>query len=98
MWDRTNESATKGAEELVLRMLASEVRESEPLQEYAALRAIGKLRLYLMKFIGTVGFQALLSRALALSKLEVSCLGPVQVKPDGSLSGFIQGVPTRDTN
>lgn len=47
-----------------------------------------KLRPYLVTLMGTVGFQALLSRALALANAEVPWLRAVEVKGDGSLHGF----------
>ena len=38
--------------------------------------------------MGTAGFRALLSRALALAGAEVAWLGEIHVKADGSLEGL----------
>ncbi len=53
-----------------------------------AIRIFEKLRTTLAKLMGVVGFQALLSRALALAKAEVPSLGEVRVREDGSIKGF----------
>ena len=47
-----------------------------------------KLRPHLVTFMGNVGFQALLSRALSLANAEVRWLRTVQVKADGSMEGW----------
>jgi len=46
-----------------------------------------KLRPHLATLMGTGGFRALLSRALALATVEVPWLRSVHVKADGSLEG-----------
>jgi hypothetical protein len=47
-----------------------------------------KLRRHLATLMGVNGFQALLSRALALAKTEVPLLSTVNVKVDGALEGL----------
>ena len=47
-----------------------------------------KLRPHLATLMGTAGYGALLSRALALARGEVPRLGPVQVQADGSVAGL----------
>jgi hypothetical protein len=46
-----------------------------------------KLRLSLMVLVGTSGFRALISRALALAAVEVRWLRAVQVRTDGAFEG-----------
>jgi hypothetical protein len=47
-----------------------------------------KLRPHLGTLMGSIGFNALLSRALARAEAEVPSLRTVQVKADGSLAGI----------
>jgi hypothetical protein len=47
-----------------------------------------KLRLSLVKFAGNAGYRTLISRALAMAKVEAPSLEAVQIRPDGSLEGF----------
>ena len=54
-------------------------------------RVIEKLRPDLMTLMGSMGFRALLSRALAQATPEVAWLSAVHVKSDGSLEGLSQG-------
>jgi len=49
---------------------------------------MGKIRTYLTKIVGVAGFQALLTRALALAAAEVSWLKTVSVQADANLEGF----------
>jgi len=49
-----------------------------------------KLRPQLTAFTGNAGFQALLTRALALARVEVPWLRAVHVKADGSLEGLTE--------
>jgi len=51
-------------------------------------RVIDRLRPQLATLMGHGGFRALLGRALALASAEVSWLGKVQVKADGTLEGL----------
>ena len=57
---------------------------------HEAARATERLRIALTKFAGPSGFDALLSRALALAKSDVPALQTVKIKPDGSLEGFAE--------
>lgn len=53
----------------------------------AAFRVCEKLRQVLTTFLGSAGFRELLSRALSLSREEVSQLNAVHVEEDGTLRG-----------
>ena len=53
-----------------------------------ALKVFEQLRLHLSRLVGVAGFQALLSRALALAKAETTWLDAVRVQADGALEGF----------
>jgi len=53
----------------------------------ATFGVIDRLRPQLATLLGYGGFRALLARALALASAEVSWLGEVQVKADGTLEG-----------
>jgi hypothetical protein len=86
----------KEAEDAARRILACEAVECDPSQAFAASRAIEKLRLYLTKFVGAAGFQALLVRAVAVAKTEAPWLGSVQVSADGRLAGFDEAARRQD--
>ena len=47
-----------------------------------------KLRPHLVTLMGSTGFRALLSRALARAEAEIPSLRAVQVDADGSMTGF----------
>lgn len=53
-----------------------------------AFHVCDKLRPQLATWMGSAGFRALISRALALASREVPWLREVQVKADGSLEGL----------
>jgi hypothetical protein len=53
----------------------------------STIRVCEKLRPHLATLMGSAGFQALFSRAVAVAKPEVGWLRWVQVKADGSLEG-----------
>lgn len=57
-------------------------------QGCAAVRVCNKLRGLLANLVGNAGFESLLSRALALAKVNTPALASVRVAPDGSLTGF----------
>ena len=82
--------ATPELKELARRLLAYEAPKgkSRGANGSAAFRVCEKLRLSLGKFFGTAGFCSLLSRALALASLEVSWLGALQIKANGSIAGL----------
>ena len=78
---------------LTKRLVAFEAaRDAVPKDGCQASRVCDKLRLPLVKLAGVAGFRSLLSRALALAKMETSALDGVRVQPDGALSGF-DGIP-----
>ncbi len=54
----------------------------------AAVRVIEKLRLRLIRLAGVEGFRSLLSRALALAKVEAPALHLVHIREDGFVEGF----------
>ena len=53
-----------------------------------AFAAIEELRPSLAQVVGTLGFSAVLSRALARANTDVAWLRTVHVDPDGSLQGW----------
>lgn len=55
-----------------------------------AFRVCDRLRPHLATYMGSVGFRALLARALVLAGAEAPWLRAVQVKADGSLEGADQ--------
>jgi hypothetical protein len=71
-------------------LIAYETREnkSSETRTPAACRVGEKLRPHLATLMGSVGFRALLSRALMLTNAEVPWLRSVHVKADGSLEGL----------
>lgn len=72
------------------RLIDYEARENSSSETKipVAFPAVEKLRLQLATLMGSVGFNALLSRALALANSEVPWLRAVHVKADGSFEGF----------
>ena len=82
--------ATLLARDLAAQMIAQESSgdESSEAQASAALRACDKLCLHLSRVIGTGGYIALASRALALSRAERGILPTVHISENGSLRGF----------
>jgi len=77
-------------QDLARRILAVEAARTHelgtPVDEL--VRACGKLQVPLSRFAGPAGFSSLLSRALVLAKADVPTLSVMQVRPDGSLTGF----------
>ncbi len=61
-----------------------------------AVLACDKLRLPLATLLGSAGFSALFSRALALAAAEVKWLHALRVEADGSLGGLAEP-PAQDT-
>ena len=82
--------ATPQTRELAERLVASETRgkKSPELKTPAAFYVFEKLRPYLATLMGSTGFHALLSRALAVANADDARLRTVHVKADGSLGGF----------
>jgi hypothetical protein len=54
----------------------------------AGFRVAERLRPHLANLMGDGGFRALLARALALASAEVSWLGAMRVKSDGTFEGL----------
>lgn len=71
---------------LAQRLIAEERRAGSrsEAKSRAAFRVCEKLRRPLSTFAGTAGFRSLLSRALALAKVEAPWLGGIQIATDGS--------------
>ena len=82
--------ATPQTRELAERLIASETRgkKSPEIKTPAAFYVCEKLRPYLATLMGSTGFHALLSRALAVANADDARLRTVHVKADGSLGGF----------
>jgi hypothetical protein len=73
-------------------LLTEEASASEGIEAtvHAALYILERLRLSLSERVGVAGYNALLKRALALAKAEMTWLGVVQVQADGTLDGFAE--------
>jgi len=71
-------------------LIAYETRgnRSSATKSPGVFRVFEKLRPQLATLMGSTGFHALLSRALALANAEVPWLPAVHVKADGSLEGL----------
>jgi hypothetical protein len=63
-------------------------RDSSATTDISTFRVIDRLRPQLARLMGHGGFRALLARALALARAEMSWLREVQVKADGTLVGM----------
>jgi hypothetical protein len=72
------------------RLMAGETPRKGSRKEMiaAAFPVTDKLRPHLANLVGKAGVRALLGRALALAKAEVSWLGAAQVNADGDLEGL----------
>ena|SRR5437899_1682237 len=82
--------ATPQMRSFARRVLACEPTGRKPSEAKTseAFQVFDKLRPHLATLMGSGGFRALLSRALALANAEVSWLSAVHVKGDGSLEGL----------
>jgi hypothetical protein len=76
--------------EFAARLVAHEAKlhNSSQSRTLAGFLVSEKLRPHLATLMGTLGFRALVSRALALANAEVPWLHAVHVKSDGSLEGL----------
>lgn len=83
-------SATTSIQNLARRLIALEAScdSVTPARDCGAERVCEKLRLSLVKFAGVAGYRTLISRALALAKVEAPSLEAVQIRADCSLEGF----------
>ena len=84
--------ATPKMRDFAGHLIAYETKEypSSGTNPTAAFLVHEKLGSYLMTLMGTIGFRALLSRALALANEEVAWLSAVKVKADGSMEGVAE--------
>lgn len=84
--------ATSQMRNLAERLIAHEARENKFFgkKSTANFPVCEKLRPPLAALVGSTGFSALLSRALALASPEVPWLRGVYVKADGSLEGLAE--------
>ena len=75
---------------LARRLIAYDASQSNtPQANYSdVFQVCEKLRPQLATLMGSGGFQALLSRSLALASAEVPWMRTLQVKPDGALGGL----------
>jgi hypothetical protein len=71
-----------------VRSLARDLIDNDGSETLAADFVIEKLRPPLANLMGIGGFRALLLRALRLAGTEISWLGAVDVKADGTLEGL----------
>lgn len=83
-------TATPAIRDFARRLVALEAaRDEQPgAGGCQAARVCEKLRLPLSKLVGVVGFQSLMSRAVAMAAGEVPSLAAVRVLADGSLQGL----------
>ena len=82
--------ATPAAHDLAQRVLALEsgLAERADTPTTSTADAFGKLHAQLARLVGIAGSQALLSRSLAVAKIETRWLADVRVDPNGRLSGL----------
>jgi hypothetical protein len=81
--------ATPELRKFAERLIAYETRADSPkTAEGQAFRVGAKLRPHLATLMGSAGFRALVSRALALASAEVPALKVVRVKTDGTFDGW----------
>lgn len=74
---------------LAMRLVAHEAAfESSEGTSGATARACERLKTPLSKLVGVVGFRSLLTRAVALARMEHADIEPVQVRADGSLESI----------
>ena len=74
------------AERLVSPAMAK--AKSSASKSPTVVTVFGQLRTSLVPIVGSLGFSAALSRALAAANAEFAWLRTVHVKPDGSLEGL----------
>jgi hypothetical protein len=82
--------ATPAAHDLAQRVLALEsgIAELADTPPAAPVDAFGKLHARLARLVGVSGSQALLSRSLALARIETRWLADVHIDPLGRLVGL----------
>ena len=84
--------ATPQMRTTAMRLIVHEARGNKPsvTKAVADFSTCEKLGPHLATLVGNGGYQALLSRALALAQAEVPWLRAVRVKADGTLEGVEQ--------
>ena len=82
--------ATAELRDFAERLISTEVtgKKSSAAKPQAVFAALDTLRPCLVQVVGTLGFRALLSRALAKVNADVAWLRAVHVNPDGSMEGL----------
>jgi hypothetical protein len=82
--------ATSNLREFAVRLIAHEAKLNNSPQTgtLAGFLVSEKFRPHLATLMGTLGFRALVSRALALASAQVPWLHAVHVKSDGMLDGL----------
>lgn len=82
--------ATQATRDLAERLIAHEDKANKIAGTAApkSLIVLDQLRPHLANLMGSAGFNALLSRSLALANAEVEWLQQVQVASDGKLAGL----------
>ena len=85
-------TATPEIQDLARQLIAFEAENesASDLPTGIALQVVLELRARLIRLTGIEGFQSLLSRALALARMDEPILNMVRINPDGSLEGFDQ--------
>lgn len=73
---------------LARRLLDQEAGGTNDAGVVIAHSALERMRLHLTPLVGVVGYNTLLSRALALASRDVEWLEPIRVAADGSLQGM----------
>jgi hypothetical protein len=87
---------TPTARDVAKKLLEQELRRVD-LEEFVAVqRALDRLRAHMTVLVGAIGVQALLSRALAMTKRARDWLDPVRLRPDGALEGFSEAARDQD--
>lgn len=80
--------ASPALRDLAIRLLAVEAGNGEGSQDAAAFKVCGKLGDLLSDLAGSEGYRSLVSRALALSRTEVTWLSEISIDRDGNLQGM----------
>jgi hypothetical protein len=96
--NRTEMMLPPQTRDLAQRLLANENAAGKTSTEFAAFGVCERLRQPLITLAGVAGFRSLLSRALALARVEAPSLSAVQVSADGSLQGLDELLPQVDAD
>jgi hypothetical protein len=89
--------ATPPIRDLARRLIAADAtRENVAEGASEFVRVCDTLRVPLVKLAGVAGFRSLMSRALAIAKVEAPSLDGILVRPDGSLESIGKDLPNLD--